>query len=61
MSPEILAATIRSVADAIAEGFRFLQTDLGQSQVEVWLNDQARFRKDWEPVGKWLKEVFKKK
>ncbi len=58
MTPEMILASIRAVADAIAETMRYLQTPQGQAAVERALRDREAWDRFWESVGDGIRELF---
>lgn len=59
MDPLIIISTVKAVADATAEIFKFLQTPQGQRSIEKSMADRIAFEAYIRDVGKWFEKLFK--
>lgn len=55
---ELIPATIKAVADAVAEGFRWAQTPEGIEFTKQMRVDRAAWDKTWANFGAALKSFF---
>ena len=53
----LILGTIKAVAEAIAEGFRYAQTPAGQALGKKLLEDAAAREKALDDAGAWLKKL----
>ncbi len=54
----LILGTIRAVAEAITEGFRYAQTPQGQAFRKKMLEDAVERDKALEAAGAWLKGIL---
>ncbi len=54
----LILSTIRAVAEAVAEGFRYAQTPAGQSFAKKVLEDAAEREKALEAAGAWIRGIL---
>ncbi len=54
----LILGTIRAVAEAFAEGFRYAQTPQGQAFAKKVLEDAVEREKALEAAGMWLKGIL---
>lgn len=53
----LILGTIKAVAEAFAEGFRYAQTPQGQAAAKKVLEDAEAREKALEAAGAWLKGI----
>lgn len=58
MTPEMVLQTVRAVAEAVAETFRYLQTPAGQKSLEKMLEDQKQFEAGVTALRDWFAKLF---
>ena len=58
MTPAQILATVQTVAAALTEIFRWLQTPQGQQVVEQSLKDRQKWDEFWQQVGSALHDLF---
>ena len=59
MTPEMILATIKSVADAMSALFQFLQTPQGQQALQKSFEDREKAEKLFHDLGVWFTKLFK--
>jgi hypothetical protein len=58
MTPVAILETIRAVAEAVAEYFRWLQTEQGKRFSDQVMSDRVAWDKFWIDAGIGLKRLF---
>ena len=54
----LILGTLKAVAEAITEGFRYAQTPQGQRAGAKWLDDAAAREKAIGDAGAWMKKLL---
>lgn len=54
----LILGTIKAVAEAFAEGFRYAQTPAGQAVAKKMLEDAVAREKALEAAGAWLRGIL---
>ena len=54
----LILGTIKAVAEAFVEGFRYAQTPQGQAAVKKMLEDAVERDKTLEAAGAWLRGIL---
>ena len=54
----LILGTVKAVAEAFVEGFRYAQTPQGQAMAKRLLDDAAERDKALEAAGAWLKGIL---
>lgn len=58
MTPETILTTIRAVAEATTELFRYLQTPAGQKSLEKALENQEKAEQFLRSAGNWFETLL---
>ena len=54
----LILGTVKAVAEAVTEGFRYAQTPQGQSMAKRLLDDAAERDKALEAAGAWIRGIL---
>jgi glutamate synthase domain-containing protein 3 len=54
----LILGTVKAVAEAITEGFRYVQTPAGQAAAKKLLEDAVARERALDEAGAWLKKLF---